>query len=39
MGLRNQLNMFFHIIISCTCDMYLKLDILNLMDIKSSQII
>jgi hypothetical protein len=34
MGFKNQLNMFFHIIISYTCDVHLKLEILNLMDIK-----
>jgi len=34
MGFENQLNMLFHIIISYTCDVHLKLEILNLMDIK-----
>jgi hypothetical protein len=34
MGFENQLNMFFHIIISCTCDVHLNLEILNVMDIK-----
>jgi hypothetical protein len=34
MGFFNQLNMFFHIMISYTCDMHLKLEILSLMDIK-----
>jgi len=34
MGFKNQLNMFFHNIISYIYDMHLKLEILNLMDIK-----
>jgi hypothetical protein len=34
MGFKIQLNTFFHIIISYTCVVHLKLEILNLMDIK-----
>jgi len=35
MGVKNQLNMFFHMIISYTCDLHLELDFLNLMNIKN----
>jgi len=34
MSFKIQLNTFFHIIISYTCVVHLKLEILNLMDIK-----
>jgi len=33
MNFNGQLNMFFGKIISCTCDLYLKLDILNPLNI------
>jgi hypothetical protein len=31
---KNQLNMFFHMIIFYTCDLHLELEILNLINIK-----
>jgi hypothetical protein len=33
MGFLNQLIMVFHMIISCTCDLHLKLEIENLMNV------
>jgi hypothetical protein len=30
MGFQNQLNMFFHIIMFCTCDMHLKLETMDI---------
>jgi hypothetical protein len=35
MGFKNQFNMFFCMIISCTCDLHLELNFLNLMNIKN----
>jgi hypothetical protein len=39
MGLKNQINMFFCMIILYTCDLHLKLEILNLNEYETSQMI